>query len=150
MADHPREQSRSGCGAALAWFVAVGLIRAIGRELGWSDRTQVIAVVAALVLVVIVMAARQQPVVRSSATVGGQLPRTPSPAPQDDRPIRGHSAMISVEYERPTNDFKGGWFARCTAHRWASGPHWTKEQADGAADVHALELDEEADRQRDE
>jgi hypothetical protein len=43
VSDQPREQSRSGCGAALAWFLAVGLIRAIGRELGWSDRAQVIA-----------------------------------------------------------------------------------------------------------
>jgi predicted MFS family arabinose efflux permease len=60
MTDQPREQSHSGCGAALAWFLAVGLIRAIGRELGWCDRAQVIAVVVALVLVVIFMAARQK------------------------------------------------------------------------------------------
>src|SRR5215217_2384967 len=60
VADQPRDQSRTGCGAALAWFLAVGLIRAIGRELGWSDRVQFIAVMVALVLVVIVMAARQQ------------------------------------------------------------------------------------------
>ena len=44
----------------MAWFLAVGLIRAVGRELSWSDRAQVIAVVVAFVLVVIVMAARQQ------------------------------------------------------------------------------------------
>jgi hypothetical protein len=60
MTDQAREQSRSGCGAAVAWFLAVGLIRAIGRELGWSDRAQVIAVVVALIVVVIFMAARQQ------------------------------------------------------------------------------------------
>jgi predicted MFS family arabinose efflux permease len=61
VADQPRDQSRTGCGATLAWFLTVGLIRAIGRELGWSDRAQLIAVVVALVLVLIVMAARQQP-----------------------------------------------------------------------------------------
>jgi predicted MFS family arabinose efflux permease len=60
VADQPRDQSRTGCGAALAWFLALGLIRAIGRELGWSDRAQFIAAIVALVLVVIVMAARQQ------------------------------------------------------------------------------------------
>jgi predicted MFS family arabinose efflux permease len=60
MTDQPREQSRSGCGGALAWFVTVGLIRAIGQQLGWSTRAQLIAVVVTLVLVVIVMAARQQ------------------------------------------------------------------------------------------
>jgi hypothetical protein len=42
VSDQPREQSRSGCGAALAWFLAVGLIRAVGRELGWSDGAQVV------------------------------------------------------------------------------------------------------------
>ena len=61
MTDQPRDQSRTGCSAALAWFLTVGLIRAIGRGLGWSNQTQLIAVVVALVLVVIVMAARQQP-----------------------------------------------------------------------------------------
>lgn len=61
MTDQPRDQSRTGCGAALAWFLTVGLIRYIGRELGWSSRAQFIAVVVALLLVVIVMAARQQP-----------------------------------------------------------------------------------------
>jgi hypothetical protein len=60
VSDQPREQSRSGCGGALAWFLTAGLIRFIGRELGWSDRAQVIAVLVALVLVVIVVAARQQ------------------------------------------------------------------------------------------
>jgi hypothetical protein len=50
MTDQPREQSRSGCGGALAWFVTVGLIRAIGQQLGWSTRAQLIAVVVTLVL----------------------------------------------------------------------------------------------------
>ena len=58
--DRPRDQSRTGCGGALAWFLTVGLIRAIGQELGWSDRAQLIAVLMALVLVVIVSTARQQ------------------------------------------------------------------------------------------
>jgi hypothetical protein len=54
--------------------------------------------------------------------------------------------VISVHYQEPTERISGGWFASCTAHRWQSGPHWTQEQAEGAADVHALENDEQADR----
>ena len=54
-------QSGSGYGRALSWFLAIGLIRALGRELGWSDRPQVIAVVVALVLVVLIVAAASKP-----------------------------------------------------------------------------------------
>ena len=61
MTDQPRDQSRTGCGGALAWFLTVGLIRYVGRELGWPNWAQLIAVVVALLLVVIVVAARQQP-----------------------------------------------------------------------------------------
>jgi predicted MFS family arabinose efflux permease len=59
--DQQQKRSGSGCGAWLAWFLAVGIIRSIGRELGWSDRAQLFAVLGLLLLVVIVIAVRQQP-----------------------------------------------------------------------------------------
>jgi hypothetical protein len=81
--DQPRDQSRSGCGGVLAWFVTVGLIRAIGQELGWSDRAQLIAVLVALVLVVIVSAARRQ-----AATPERDRADHQRPAPAADDPAR--------------------------------------------------------------
>lgn len=53
-------RSPTGCGAWLAWFLAVGVIRYVGRQLGWSDRAQLFAVLGLLLLVVVVMAVRRQ------------------------------------------------------------------------------------------
>jgi predicted MFS family arabinose efflux permease len=55
-----QQQAGSGCGAWLAWFLAVGVIRSVGRELGWSDRAQLFAVLGLLLLVAIVIAVRRQ------------------------------------------------------------------------------------------
>jgi hypothetical protein len=60
VSDQQQRQAGSGCGGWLAWFLAVGVIRYVGQQLGWSDRAQVFAVLGLLLLVVVVMVVRRQ------------------------------------------------------------------------------------------